>query len=84
MRSLGIRKSGRRIAKIMFGKRLFQDKERPAARMSVTLMGSAAWVKSEVGVSSLPPLSERIGLKNKNATDSTDYTDSKSLADDKF
>ena len=37
-----------------------------------------------MGVSSLPPLSERIGLKNKNATDYTDYTDSKSLADDKF
>jgi hypothetical protein len=37
--------------------------------------------QSEVGVSSLPPLSERIGLKNKNATD---YTDSKSLADDAF
>jgi hypothetical protein len=34
-----------------------------------------------VGVSSLPPLSERIGLKNKNATDSTD---SKRLADDTF
>ena len=29
----------------------------------------------------MPPLSERIGLKNKNATD---YTDSKSLADDTF
>jgi hypothetical protein len=41
-------------------------------------------VQSEVGVSSLPPLSERIGLKNKNATDSTDSTDSKSLADDAF
>jgi hypothetical protein len=38
-------------------------------------------VQSEVGVSSLPPLSERIGPKNKNATD---YTDSKSLADDAF
>ena len=32
----------------------------------------------------MPPLSERIGLINKNATDSTDYTDSKSLADDTF
>jgi hypothetical protein len=29
----------------------------------------------------LPPFSERIGLINKNATD---YTDSKSLADDTF
>jgi hypothetical protein len=29
-------------------------------------------------------LSERIGLKNKNATDSTDSTDVKSLADDAF
>jgi hypothetical protein len=29
-------------------------------------------VQSEVGVSSLPPLSERIGPKNKNATDYTD------------
>jgi hypothetical protein len=37
-----------------------------------------------VGVSSLPPLSERIGLKSKNATDSTDSTDSKSLANDTF
>jgi hypothetical protein len=37
-----------------------------------------------VGVSSLPPLSERIGLKNKNATDSTDSTDSRRLADDTF
>jgi hypothetical protein len=37
-----------------------------------------------VGVSSLPPLSERIGLNGKNATDSTDFTDSKSLADDTF
>jgi hypothetical protein len=27
-------------------------------------------VQSEVGVSGLPPLSERIGPKNKNATDS--------------
>jgi hypothetical protein len=42
------------------------------------------WVQSEVGVSSLPPLSERIGLKNKNATDYTDYTDSKSLAGNAF
>jgi hypothetical protein len=32
----------------------------------------------------LPPLLERIGLKNKNATDATDATDSKSLADDTF
>ncbi len=32
----------------------------------------------------MPPLSERIGLKNKNATDYTDDTDSKSLADDTF
>jgi hypothetical protein len=40
-----------------------------------------SWVQSEVGVSSLPPLSERIGPKIKNATD---YTDSKSLADDAF
>ena len=47
-------------------------------------MGSGPWVKSEVRVSSLPPLSERIGLINKNATDYTDYTDSKSLTDDTF
>jgi len=32
----------------------------------------------------LPPLSERIRLRNKNATDYTDDTDSKSLADDMF
>jgi hypothetical protein len=30
----------------------------------------------------MPSLSERIGLKNKNAEDSTDCTDSKNLADD--
>ena len=32
----------------------------------------------------MPPLSGRIGLKDKYATDSTDSTDSKSLADDTF
>ena len=35
-----------------------------------------ARVQLEVGVSNSPPLLERIGLKNKNATD---FTDSKSL-----
>ena len=30
----------------------------------------------------MPPLSERIELKSKNATDYTDYTDSISLTDD--
>ncbi len=32
----------------------------------------------------MPLLSERMGLKNKNATDFTDSTDSKSIADDTF
>jgi hypothetical protein len=44
-------------------------------------------VQLEVGLGSLPPLLERIGLKSKNATDftdSTDSTDSNSLADDAF
>jgi hypothetical protein len=36
----------------------------------------------EVQVHSLPPPSEQIGLKNKNATDFTDFTDSNGLADD--
>jgi hypothetical protein len=41
-------------------------------------------VQLEVRVSSLPPLSDRMGLKGKNATDFTDFTDSKNLADDTF
>jgi hypothetical protein len=42
---------------------------------------SDEWGQSEVGLSGLPPLSERMGLKDKNATDSTN---SISLADDTF
>jgi hypothetical protein len=37
-----------------------------------------------VGLNNLPSLSERRLAKNKNATDFTDCTDSKKLADDAF
>jgi hypothetical protein len=49
-----------------------------------TVVGCHFRVQSEVGLNILPQLSERIGPIIKNATDSTDSTDSKNLADDRF
>jgi len=55
----------------------------PKKRIDCSI-GLHFWVQLEVGLSCLPPLSERIGPKNKNATDSTNSTDSISLADETF